>query len=161
MSTMEGGLIVGIGATALLDLWIIFQSKVFSVAPSNWCLLGRWAGYLSKGQFSHQGIAKTPAINGECIIGWVAHYATGVIFATTLFLVMGEEWVRQPTLLPALAFGVVTVVFPFLILQPGMGAGIAASGTPKPNQVRLRSLLNHFMFGVGLYVGASMLAALS
>ena len=38
-------------------------------------------------------------------------------------------------------------------MQPGMGAGIAASRTPAPNKARLQSLLNHGVFGVGLYIG--------
>ena len=37
-----------------------------------------------------------------------------------------------PTFLPALLVGIGTVAAPFFILQPGMGAGIAASRTPNP-----------------------------
>ncbi|MNW02868.1 hypothetical protein D3C71_1987200 [compost metagenome] len=48
----------------------------------------------------------------------------------------------------------VSVAAPFFILQPGMGAGIAASKTPRPNTARLRSLMAHAIFGVGLYVAA-------
>jgi hypothetical protein len=154
------GLIVGIGATALVDLWAILQRRVFSTPSFNWCVVGRWVGYLPRGQFLHQNIAKTPSIKGECIIGWVTHYVTGIVFAVTLFLLMGVEWVRQPTLYPALAFGFVTVIFPFFIMQPGLGAGIAASKTPNPNQARLRSLFNHCIFGVGLYICALILATL-
>ncbi|OVZ64709.1 hypothetical protein CDO44_00395 [Pigmentiphaga sp. NML080357] len=55
---------------------------------------------------------------------------------------------------PALALGVATVVAPFFILQPGLGAGIAASKTPRPNAARLRSLVTHAVFGLGLYISA-------
>ncbi len=154
------GLVVGIGATALLDLWTIFQKKVFSAPPPNWCAVGRWVAYLPTGQFSHQSIAKVPSIKGECIIGWLAHYLIGIVFGVTLFLLMGAEWAHQPTLYPALAFGIVTVIFPFFILQPGLGLGIAASKTANPNQARLRSLLNHSIFGIGLYIFALILAKL-
>ncbi|MDO9126054.1 MAG: DUF2938 family protein, partial [Parvibaculum sp.] len=40
----------------------------------------------------------------------------------------------------------------------GMGAGIAASKTPKPNAARLRSLVSHTVFGIGLYVAALLVA---
>jgi hypothetical protein len=40
------------------------------------------------------------------------------------------------------------------VLQPGMGLGIAGSKTPRPNVVRLRALLTHTVFGVGLYLSA-------
>ena len=60
----------------------------------------------------------------------------------------------RPTLGPALAVGIGTVAAPFFLMQPGMGAGIAASRTPRPNAARLQSLLTHAVFGLGLYVAA-------
>jgi uncharacterized membrane protein YagU involved in acid resistance len=122
--------------------------------------VGRWIGHLARGEISHQSIAKVTSIKGECIIGWATHYIIGVVFGVTFVLLMGAEWARQPTLYPALAFGIVTVIFPFFILQPGLGLGIAASKTPKPNQARLRSLLNHCIFGFSLYLCALVLAKL-
>ena len=49
---------------------------------------------------------------------------------------------------------------PYLIMQPGLGMGIAASKTPKPNVARLRSLVNHTVFGLGLYLSALGLSLL-
>ena len=54
--------------------------------------------------------------------------------------------------------GTITVVVPFLVMQPAMGARIAASRTPAPWNNRLRSLLNHAIFGVGLYLSAVLTA---
>jgi hypothetical protein len=39
-------------------------------------------------------------------------------------------------------------------MHPGMGAGIAASRTPKPAVARINSLLTHAIFGLGLYLAA-------
>ena len=50
---------------------------------------------------------------------------------------------------------------PFLLMQPGMGAGIAASRTPRPAIARVHSLLNHLAFGAGLYLSALLLQAFS
>jgi hypothetical protein len=52
-----------------------------------------------------------------------------------------------------LLVGIGTVAAPFLLMQPGMGAGMAASRTPAPNAARLQSLLTHAVFGLGLYLG--------
>jgi hypothetical protein len=52
-----------------------------------------------------------------------------------------------------LLVGVATVAAPFLVMQPGMGAGIAASRTPRPGAARLQSLVTHTVFGLGLYAG--------
>jgi Protein of unknown function (DUF2938) len=46
------------------------------------------------------------------------------------------------------------VLVPYLIMQPSFGLGIAASRTPNPTQARLRSLVAHTAFGIGLYVCA-------
>jgi hypothetical protein len=39
-------------------------------------------------------------------------------------------------------------------MQPSFGLGMAAARTPKPAQARLKSLVTHAVFGVGLYVSA-------
>jgi hypothetical protein len=56
--------------------------------------------------------------------------------------------------LPAVMFGIVSVLVPYLIMQPSFGLGIAASKAPEPTSARLRSLMAHTAFGVGLYVCA-------
>ena len=57
-----------------------------------------------------------------------------------------------------LAFGLVTVAAPFLLMQPALGVGIAASKTPNPTAARLRSLMTHAAFGLDL--AARLTAAL-
>jgi Protein of unknown function (DUF2938) len=58
---------------------------------------------------------------------------------------------------PALLYGLATVVFPFFVIQPAFGLGVAGSRTPNPLQARLKSLATHTVFGVGLYVCALLL----
>ena len=70
------------------------------------------------------------------------------------FAIVSGDWLARPTLLPALLFGMVSVLVPYLIMQPSFGLGIAASRTPNPTQARLRSLVAHATFGAGLYVCA-------
>ncbi|HGM6596192.1 TPA: DUF2938 family protein, partial [Stenotrophomonas maltophilia] len=120
---------------------------------------GRWLGHLPRGRFRHDGIGRAAAVSGERALGWTAHYVIGVVFAALLLAVAGSDWVQAPTLWPALAFGILSVAAPFFILQPGMGAGIAASKTPAPRKARLRSLVAHSVFGVGMYLSALLLAA--
>ena len=122
-------------------------------------MVGRWIGHLPSGHLMHENIAKAAPVCRELVIGWAAHYAIGIVFATMLIAINGLEWARHPTLLPALVFGLLTVAFPFFVMQPGMGAGVAASKMPDPNQARLRSMLTHTIFGLGLY-GAALLSVL-
>ncbi|HKR76193.1 MAG TPA: DUF2938 domain-containing protein [Rhodanobacter sp.] len=151
-------LLAGIGATLVMDLWAQLLRRALGIPATDWALVGRWFGHLAHGRFAHQSIAQATPVRGERAIGWLAHYAIGMAYAAALLVLAGSEWARHPTLLPALAFGVATVVFPFAVLQPGMGAGFAAAGTPRPNRMRLRSLMTHAVFGCGLY-GSALLAA--
>lgn len=61
-------------------------------------------------------------------------------------------------LMPALLFGLVTVLMPFLLMQPALGLGIAAANSSNPAKARLHSLLTHLIFGLGLYLAARLLA---
>src|SRR5467141_3465460 len=76
------------------------------------------------------------------------------IFALTLVLLASPQWLREPTVLPAMILGLATLAIPFFVMQPSFGLGIAASKTPNPTQARLRSLMNHAVFGLGLYISA-------
>ena len=150
-------MLIGVGATATMDLWAVFL-KIFGVQSLDLGLLGRWIGYFPSGQFMHDSIAGVSPVRGERIIGWCAHYAIGMMFATLLLSIWGLKWVRTPSLFPALCIGFVTVVAPFFIMQPAMGAGIAASKTPTPNVARAKSILAHAVYGFGLY-GSALLAS--
>lgn len=144
--------LIGFTATALADLWALFQQRVLGMPGPNWALVGRWVGYMPRGQFFHASIAKAQALPAERVLGWSTHYLIGIGFAALLLALNGVQWVHQPTLWPALALGVATVLAPFLIMQPGMGAGLFASKTPNPAAARARSLLAHGVFGVALYL---------
>lgn len=153
-------LLIGVGATLFMDIWAALQKRLLGVPPLNYALVGRWIGRLWRGRFAHENIAAAPAIRGEAALGWFAHYAVGVAFAGVLLALWGVEWAHKPTPGPAILVGVATVAAPFLILQPGMGAGIAARKTPPPSISRLRSLATHVSFGIGLYVAALVVAPL-
>ena len=156
MEFLACALLVGAGATAVMDLWGIARHRFLGVPPMNYGLVGRWLAYLARGRFRHDAIAKSPRVAGERLIGWIAHYLIGMAFAAVLLAIWGVQWARSPTLGPALLVGLVSVAAPFLVMQPGMGAGIAASRTPRPNAARLQSLVTHAIFGLGLYVAATL-----
>jgi Protein of unknown function (DUF2938) len=154
MESVLRAVLIGAGATAVLDLWNLFLKRFFGVPAPSWNMVGRWVGHFPRGRFKHASIAAAEPIEGELAIGWVTHYVTGIVYGGLLVALWGLDWARQPTLLPALIVGVATVSAPFFIMQPGMGAGIAGSRMPNPAQARLRSLMNHTVFGLGLYAAA-------
>jgi hypothetical protein len=153
-----GAALVGLGATLLIDLWALFLRRGFNIRSLSYCLLGRWILHMPRGTIVHRSIAAAEQQPHECTLGWVAHYLIGTTFALMFVLLVSGSWLERPTLLPALAFGVATTLVPYLIMQPSFGLGVAASKTPHPGRARLKSLLTHTVFGVGLYLWALLLS---
>ncbi|RJS93560.1 DUF2938 domain-containing protein [Salinisphaera sp. Q1T1-3] len=149
---------IGITATAFMDACAWMQQRIFGIPGLNYALVGRWIGHMSRGQFSHAAIADSPRVASEALIGWLVHYAIGLVFAAILLIACSLEWASDPTLLPALIVGGLSVAAPFLIMQPAFGAGLAASHSARPNAARIRSLIAHISFGVGLYLGGVILS---
>jgi Protein of unknown function (DUF2938) len=145
-------ILIGAGATAVMDIWVAVRKWLLGIPSLDYGLVGRWLVYLTRGRFRHDPIAASPSVPGERVIGWAAHFLTGIAFAALLLAIWGLDWARHPTLGPALVVGVGSVAAPFLIMQPGMGAGVAASRTPRPAVARLHSLVTHGIFGLGLYL---------
>ena len=154
---IELTLLLGTGATALLDTWLFVLGRL-GVPTLNFAFIGRWVGHLSRGKFAHAAIGRATAIRGELALGWVTHYAIGIGFAAALLGWQGLAWARHPTLGPALAVGVLTVLAPLFVMQPAMGAGFASSKTPTPARNVLRSVANHTVFGLGLYLTSLLVA---
>ncbi len=154
-------LLTGIGATMVTDLWSLVRKRVFAVPPPNFGLVGRWIAHMARGRFSHDSIAAAAPVGAESAIGWTVHYLIGIAFALLLPVIWGAEWIRQPTLAPALIVGIGSVVAPYFIMQPAMGAGIAASRTPRPTAARAHSLVMHAIFGLGLYLAARVVGYLA
>lgn len=151
---VEGGiavLLLGAGATAVMDLCGLAARRVLGTPLPDYGMVGRWLGHLAHGRLRHASIAAAPAVRGERAIGLAFHYAVGVAFAAVLLAFWGTAWLDQPSPGPALAVGLVSVLAPFLVMQPAMGAGIAARRAPRPWLARGRSLVNHFYFALGLY----------
>ncbi|ALM51960.1 DUF2938 domain-containing protein [Halomonas huangheensis] len=147
--------VIGGCGTAVLDLWNLLLNRTIGLPLPPWHLVGRWFAGLPSGRFVHShGINDSKPVANELAIGWVMHYAVGILFAIILLAIWGLGWVQAPTFLPALIVGLVTVGAGWFILQPGMGVGIACSGAPNPNAARLNNIVGHVVFAIGMYLAA-------
>lgn len=151
---------IGLGATLCMDIWAVFARRVFGVTGLNWCLVGRWVRGFADGRFVSDNIGVQPARAGECALGWLAHYVVGVGLGVAFALVAGQAWLIEPQVGPAVLFGWVTVLLPFFLLQPALGMGVAGARTPHPYGLRLRSLLTHTVYGLGLFIAAQAIGLL-
>jgi len=146
--------LTGIGATLIMDLYAVILKRVFSIPSLDFALVGRWVLHMPEGRWFHRSIATARQKPGEQPLGWFLHYAIGVVFALIFGAFARSDWITQPTALPAIIVGLLTIVFPFFVMQPAFGAGIAAARPPAPAQARLKSLSTHLIFGLGLWCSA-------
>ena len=155
------GALIGVGGAAVMDAWALLARRAFNVQGLDYALLGRWIGHFPRGRFVHDRITSADPVRGERPLGWLAHYSIGITFALLLLAVWGLEWARSPTIWPALAVGLGTIVAPWFVMQPAMGAGIATGRTPAPWASRLRNLASHTAYGLGVYATAVLLSLLT
>ena len=148
---------LGVGASALMDLWGLVLRRGFAVPTLDYALLGRWLAHMPRGVFVHERIGASAPVRHERALGWAAHYGIGITFAFLLLAVWGLDWARSPSIVPPLVVGLGTIAAPWFLMQPGMGAGIAGSRTPNPTATRLRNLGTHAVYGLGLYLTAVVL----
>lgn len=151
------GVLIGIGATVLMDIWAILLAQFPGESMPNWAPVGRWFCHLPRGTVFHPNIGASAPYPNESAIGWIGHYAIGILYGVIFLLVMGHDWLAHPTFLAAWIWGIITVAAGWFLLQPGLGMGWAASKTANPTKVRVMNLVAHSWFAVGLYGTAFLL----
>jgi hypothetical protein len=93
-----GAIVIGIGASLVMDSWNLFLKRTFSIPSLSYCLLGRWLLHMPGGTFVHTSITATPQKPFECTVGWIAHYTIGVVFALVFIVLTSGDWLARPTL---------------------------------------------------------------
>ncbi|WZB60246.1 DUF2938 family protein [Achromobacter xylosoxidans] len=160
-SMIIAGVLIGLIATALSDLWAVFLEKAFKVPNYGFDVVGSWIGHMARGQFLHKPIFASPPIPGEKIIGWIAHYALGAAFGfLPILLGGGAGWIANPTWLAAIGAGLLTLAVPFFIVVPAFGMGVLCARAPDPWAARRQGVIAHLYYGVALYIAAVLVAML-
>lgn len=160
MEYLTYALPVGIGATAVMDIWGMVRQPLFGIPRMDLALVGRWVGRMRVGEFHHEAISDALPVPGERLIGWMVHYLIGIMFAALLLAIAGPEWVSHPKPGPAIAVGIGTTVAPLLIMQPAMGVRRVPSRARHRLTAQFHSLLTHTMYGFGLYLAGWLNRAL-
>ncbi len=146
--------VVGIVGTLTMDVVgaILVRSGITRTLP-----IGRWAAYLAHGRVRHEDIMKSPPIRGELPLTPVVHYAIGITLAAFYLAALGWSGLGAPAWWTAIPYGVATSILPYFLMFPSMGFGLfGLKGQPKYFLLR-QSLVNHFFFGVGLWLGSLLL----
>ena len=144
---LTAAIATGIGATLAIDLWAQLLRRTAGIGTTDWRLVGRWVAGLGRGCLR---LATSDPQRGELLLGWLTHYAIGIAYAL-IYLALVKVFATAVSLPSALLFGGITVLAPWLILQPGLGKGWFANATPRPAATRFLNLATHLLFGAGLY----------
>ncbi len=147
-------LLVGIIATATLDIWQQIYRLVFGAPITDWAMIGRWVGHIPEGKFVQPDIGKAPPIANEYSLGWIAHYVVGIGYAVVYLLLMRFVVGSPPSFISAMVFGAVSVGVTWFFMEPILGAGIMGSKIPRQARAMAHDFTSHLSLGLGLYVGA-------
>lgn len=152
-------LILGIVATFTMDLWNLVLYFTLGI-NLDWSLIGRWVGHTLQGDFFLYGLENASPIKYEAILGWLTHYTTGVIYGLCFLIFCYKIMHRKPNLLLAIIVAFIFIFMPFLVYQPAIGVGYFASNASDPNFIRAITISMHLSFGIGLYLGYTLLKKL-
>ncbi len=144
-------LLAGLIATASMDVLSMVAIRVRLIAPLPPNLIGRWFASVARAHPLHDDIARSTPSRHELPVALLGHYAIGV-FLTALFVIMAKRVGSPVSLSPALAFGVSTNVFPWLVMFPAMGYGFFGAHGPPGTRLLVSSLASHAFFGLGIWM---------
>lgn len=150
-------LLVGIGSTIILDVWVTLVEKTIGIPQTNWGMAGRWVCGIPKGNLIlDTSFDQAPTIS-EKAIGWLFHYAVGIGYALLLILLFGVDFIDAPSLMPIIIVGLVLSTLAGLaILMPALGAGFMGRLVPNWYAMFIYLVVAHAVFAAGQY-GLSML----
>lgn len=151
MGLIFAGVLVGIGGTVAMDLWALLLNRLAGQGLPNWGNVGRWVAWLFRGRVFHEDIGRAAPVRGEVALGWAFHYVVGVIYGVVFALLVGRGWFGDPVFWQAWLWAIVTISGGWFLLHPGMGLGWALSKTPAPWVGRIKGLVAHTVFGLGMW----------
>ena len=146
-------ILMGTFATYFMDFlagFLVKRKLIHSLIKPE--AVGRWFLSIFRGKFIHKDINKTPALNNEKLWCLISHYLIGIVLAGIYLLMELKEPIIRDHIWITLIYGITTVVLPWFWLFPSIGLGFLASKSPNKLIILRTNLVNHIIFGVGLFI---------
>ena len=148
---------IGAFATLIMDIGALvgFRAGLAGHGPRRQGLefIGRWIGYLMRGKIQHEDILLSHPLSGEERLGLIAHYATGIGLALVFVMVLSVID-TVPSIWVGLAYGTVSVILPWFLYFPAIGAGKMGRAVSPGMEMARASFLTHALYGLGLGLGS-------
>ena len=147
------GLISGIIATIIFDLFNISLKFAYNIDKPKWNFLGRYFLGYKEGRYIRKSLQEDDDEENELLWGYIIHYLIGIIYG--LFYVFINLLIFDyPSLLIAYVFGFITVLGAWCYLMPfAYNLGFFASKSDQQFKTLTQNLIGHFIFGTGLFIG--------
>ena len=150
------GLVTGIIATALFDIYQIALNYGYGINKTRWDIVGRYFIGLKNNNYFREDLINDPSEKYELIYGYLVHYVIGIIYGF-FYIFINIIFYAEPSISIALVFGFITILGSWCIMMPfANNLGFFASKSDEKNQLIVQGLLAHFVFGIGLFVGYSL-----
>lgn len=147
------GLISGIIATIIFDLFNISLKFAYNIDKPKWNFLGRYFLGYKEGRYIRKSLQEDDDVENELLWGYIIHYLIGIIYG--LFYVFINLLIFDyPSLLIAYVVGFITVLGAWCYLMPfAYNLGFFASKSDQQFKTLTQNLIGHFIFGTGLFIG--------
>jgi len=145
----------GLVGSIFMDVIEEIMSKVGIQSGVKATHIGRWAHGLSKGKFYYSDIDKVAPVNNELKIAFVFHYLVGgglVALGYPVLLYFYNIFSLSLPIPLAVVYGLLTCVFPWFILMPSIGKGMAGNQMPAQAMPIIAPVISHLAYGLGLWL---------
>ena len=147
------GLISGLIATIIFDLFNQSLNYAYNVNKPKWFLLGRYFIGCTRGKYFRKSLEADNEENNELVWGYGIHYLIGLIYGL-FYVIFNFLFFGYPSLLAAYSFGFITVLGAWCFLMPfAYNLGFFASKSDQQFKILAQNLISHFVFGTGLFIG--------
>ena len=147
------GIISGLFATIIFDLFNHSLNFAYNVDKPKWNLLGRYFLGYKENKFIRKTIVDDEELDNELLWGYFFHYLIGIIYGV-IFVILNYLLFDYPSILLAYIFGFTTVLGGWCFLMPfAYNLGFFALKSDKSSNILVQNLIAHFVFGTGLFIG--------
>lgn len=148
-------IVLGTIATLVMDIGNFVFFKLGFINQIDEIIIARLIIGWSKFQFIFENPSLLPNVENAQFKGTIFHYGIGIIFAYCFILILKLVKHEHNTMIIASIYGVLTSAISLCLLFPSLGLGFL--GLKAGNQLLISSLINHFIYGIGLGIGFFML----
>jgi len=153
MDLIVNGVVTGVLGTVVMDSLNYIVARTRMISRIEAAMIGRMSAGWVRGRIRYANPTEMEQVPNEVVIGFVTHYAIGVVLAVPYVLGWSFFVGGCPSPVWALVYGVATTMASWFFVYPSMGLGAFGRLSPEGMKAPLSSLANHLFYGLGLALG--------